>query len=86
MNYFGEFPLWHSGLGIVLQQLRSLWVAQIQPLAQELPYAAGAAIKKKYFGQKLYKSRILDDAGIEERNRPHLLNTSSALCYLLSLC
>ena len=49
MNYFGEFPLWHSGLGIVLQQLRSLWVAQIQPLAQELPYAAGAAIKKNIF-------------------------------------
>lgn len=35
-----KFPLWHSGLRITA-------VAPIQSLAQELPYAAGVAVKQQ---------------------------------------
>ena len=67
-----EFPLWHSGLRIQMQWLRSLQrhrfnprfnarssivagatqvtaVAQIQSLAQELPYATAVVIKKNVY-------------------------------------
>ena len=55
---YQEFPLWLSGLRTWVVSMRmqvwSLWlwyrpasVAPIQPLAWELPYAAGAALKKK---------------------------------------
>ena len=39
-------------------------IALIGPLAWELPYASGAALKRQKNKNKKYKTRIMDSAGL----------------------